>query len=483
MPGLIFQDQAPVTPESPNRMDIALFIGFVRVVQNLTIPDGLLQWFVERGWKGGPYARALDKLLDVPVPLENWQQFEALFDWTQRSANPGDGATYLGAAVRSFFAQGGRKCYLVRAGDPWGLETKRAARLAAIKALIPGFPDRFVASPADRFSWKGVGHLFGLPDVSFVAMPDLAEAVSNDRLRLNVPKAPPDPPEAFVECTPAAAAPPRDHTVRDVSAPVCGDAGFRDWAKALDLVTEVLKRSAREVILVAPLPLSEGRPPFEVAPATAFLQVAYPWVQTPGSEGLPDKLESPDGVLTGILARNALVRGTFRSAANHHLADVVDLYPVLDRHQQEANRFIERVCLMGPSPSGLRLLSDVTMSGSETYRPGAISRLLATIVRTARRVGEEVTFQPSGERLWNEVANRLDTFLRGLFVRGILRGESAGEAYQVRCDRSTMTQADIDEGRVIAQVQFDAAAPVDTITVVLVVNEGRQVPAIQNEAA
>ena len=47
------------------------------------------------------------------------------------------------------------------------------------------------------------------------------------------------------------------------------------------------------------------------------------------------------------------------------------------------------------------------------------------------------------------------------------------EAYQVRCDRGTMTQNDIDNGRVIAIVQFNAAAPIDTITVVLIGERGR----------
>jgi phage tail sheath protein FI len=245
----------------------------------------------------------------------------------------------------------------------------------------------------------------------------------------------------------------------------------------------MLKRSAREVELVAALPIPDGALQFDSAPATAFLQLAYPWAKTPGSADLPGQVESPDGVLTGLLARNALIRGTFRSAANLHLADVIDVQPVLDRHEQQVNRLIERVCLLGPTPSGLRLLSDVTMSTDETYRPGSISRLISTIVRTARRVGEDVTFQPSGERLWGEVASRLDAFLRGLYQRGVFRGASVNEAYQVRCDRSTMTQSDIDNGRVIALVQFDAAAPVDTITVVLIVNDGNQSSSIQSEAA
>ena len=485
MPGLIFQDQAPVPPSSPNRMDIALFVGFVRVATAVTLPPELEQWFEERGWKSGPYGRQNDlaKLLDVPIPIQSMTQFETLFDWRNRTIDPRDGATYLGAAVRSFFVQGGRLCYVVRAGDPLPLEAPALARRQQIAKLIPGYPAGFLPSPADRRSWHGAGHLFGLPDVSFLVMPDLAEAVAQDRIRISLPDPPPGPAEVFVECTPAPPAPAPDRTVRDVAAPVCGDNGFQDWSRALEMVTSTLARFAREVEFIAALPLPDGPLQFDQAPATAFLQLAYPWLRTPGSGGLAGQVESPDGVLAGILARNALFRGTFRSAANLHLADVSEVYPVLDRYQQQRDGCIERVSLFGPTPSGLRLLSDVTMSSGETYRPGSVSRLIATIVRTARRIGEDVTFQPSGEQLWSEIRSRLDAFMRGLYQVGIFRGASPGEAYQVRCDRGTMTQNDIDNGRVIAIVQFDAAAPIDTITVVLRVTDSQQGSGVQSEAA
>jgi hypothetical protein len=425
----------------------------------------------------------VNDLLDLPAPIENWQQFEALYDWRDRTGSGTDGAAYLGAAVRSFFAQGGRKCYVVRAGDPWTLDAVRADRVAAVAKLIPGHPWGFLPSPADRLSWHGVGHLFGLPDVSFLVMPDLADAIATDRTRVTIPAQPPPPPEQFVECTPPAPASPPDHTVRGVGAPRSDADGFNDWSAALALVTRALSRFAREAEVVAAVPLPEDDLAFQVAPATAFLQLAYPWVRTPGSDGLPEQLESPDGALTGILARNALVNGTYSSAANLHVADLFDVDPVLDRHEREANSLVERVSLIGRTPLGLRLLSDVTMSLDESYRPGSTSRLISTIVRTARRIGEEIVFDVSGPRLWGEIRNRLDSMMRGLYHAGAFEGASPGEAYQVRCDSSTMTQNDLDNGRVVATVQFTAAAPIDTITVVLILNQGGQSAAIESEAA
>jgi hypothetical protein len=468
-------------------MDIALFVGFVRTVFPLVIPAELSQWLDDRGWKKGPTARKdnITSLLDVPVPITSMPQFAALFDWRNRTTNPDDGSTYFGAAVRSFFGQGGRMCYVVRVGDPWALEEKRETRLAQLGKLIPGFPIgfRFQSSPADRSSWHGAGHLFGLPDVSLLVLPDLAEAVAKDRVRVTLPDPPPGPPEVFVECTTSAPIPPKDPTVRDIGVPVCDDSGFRNWTKALGFVIEAIDRFAREVEYIAAVPISDGQSGFSTAPSQRFLQLAYPWPVTPGSDGLPGQVESPDGVLAGILARNALYKGTFRSAANLHLADVSAVYPTLDRHQQQQDRLIERVSLLGPMPSGLRLLSDVTMSDDETYRPGSVTRLIATIVRTARRIGEDLTFQPSGEQLWSEIQSRIDAFMRGLYEAGVLRGASAENAFEVRCDRSTMTQNDIDNGRVIAVVRFDAAAPVDTITVVLTVTDSGQASAVKPEAA
>lgn len=581
MPGIVFEDRTKVAASAPNRMDIAMFVGFVRraqftsvapevvgepigdpvtingssatlrisidgLPQSIPIPPGtiaradlvdwintrlvggyahrtaderiafggdrgrsvavtanpalgfaadtssvvsqplpnaLLDWLTERGWVEGPYARPVNDLLDLPAPIENWQQFEELFDWRDRTGSGKDGAAYLGAAVRSFFAQGGRKCYVVRVGDPWSLDTTRPDRMAALSKLIPGHPSRFLPSPADRFSWHGVGHLFGLPDVSFVVMPDLADAISTDRPKVEIPKQPPPPPEQFVECTPPAPVPPPNGTVRGVGAPRSNADGFHDWSVALTLVTGGLARFAREAEVVAAVPLPEDALAYQVAPATAFLQLAYPWVRTPGSGALPEELESPDGALAGILARNALVDGTYSSAANFHVADLFDVAPVLDRHERESNRLIERVSLIGRTPLGLRLLSDVTMSLDESYRPGSTSRLVATIVRTARRIGEEVIFDASGPRLWGEIRNRLDAMMRGLFHDGAFEGASPGDAYQVRCDRSTMTQNDLDTGRVVATVQFAAAAPIETITVVLILNEGGQSAAIESEAA
>jgi phage tail sheath protein FI len=53
-----------------------------------------------------------------------------------------------------------------------------------------------------------------------------------------------------------------------------------------------------------------------------------------------------------------------------------------------------------------------------------------------------------------------------------LLGDTAAAAFTVRCDETTTTQNDLDNGRVIAVVSFAPAIPVGVITVVLSLREG-----------
>ena len=88
-------------------------------------PAALVDWLRNEGW--WPKGPAGTSLYDLPLPVHNWEEFDRLFEWNRRSY--GDmatiGATYLGAAVRSFFAQGGRKCFIISLGEPAALQADR----------------------------------------------------------------------------------------------------------------------------------------------------------------------------------------------------------------------------------------------------------------------------------------------------------------------------------------------------------------------
>jgi len=91
-------------------------------------------------------------------------------------------------------------------------------------------------------------------------------------------------------------------------------------------------------------------------------------------------------------------------------------------------------------------------------------------------------FENNGELLWRQLRDALAGFLTGIWAQGALAGASAEEAFEVRCDRSTMTQNDLDSGRIVARITFRAAMPIVHLTVLLSLTGGGHTSLLPNRA-
>ncbi len=300
---LRFETAAPPSPSARNRMDVACFVGFVPRRADTATPPSLARWLATEGWVDSVDAHpdaSAEELLHVPVPIESWDAFVHLFGWDERplEANLTSpmAATYLGVAVRAFFAHGGRRCVVVRCGDPWPARSPRADRLAALDSAIPGYSGQ-PAERAERKSWRGLAVLHGLPEVATVCLPDLCDAVAEDIAAPTAETPAIAWPEVFVECTAPPAGPPTGQTSYRVRAPRLAEgAGMADWYGAVRLVARFLSQHRRDVQLLAALPLPEREAPHASDMLSAlladgalrgpdaggfagrFVQLAWPWV-------------------------------------------------------------------------------------------------------------------------------------------------------------------------------------------------------------
>jgi uncharacterized protein len=515
MLGLSFEVQSSIAPSALLRADVSLFVGHVARRAEKLAP-ALLDFLHSEGRD----ISEDDGLLDVPVPIDTWDAFDHLFAWERRpllseeqarargldsdpQRDPTLGVeTYLGAAVRSFFAQGGRRCWVVRVGDPWPYAAPLAGaqRDSAVDRLVPGYAGR-PAHPRDRASYRGAGHVFGLQDVSFVSVPDLVELFRVAPPELSVVENPPVPSARFAECAEEPAPAPLLARLEFTAPALADEAGLGAWASAVSMLGRlVAQRRDVQLVLSAPwvAPGSRGERQWlsdlveldrsssldEGGIASAFLQLGWPWLETVGSERLPGRLVPPEGALLGVIARQTLLAGAFRSVARAPLRDVLALRPALSQADRErplawgGRRAMPRhglaghVTLVAHTPRGFELENDVTTSLGETYRSGAVARLTSLLVRAARRVGEDVAFEHSGPELWGRLRERMHSLLLAFWHEGALAGSTPSEAFDVRCDETTMTQNDLDAGRVVCSVAFQAAAPIERITVVLAMSGG-----------
>ena len=530
---LVFEYNAAAAEPDRYRADVACFIGFVARRGGVPVPDAVRAQLAAAGWVDGIWKRApeiIEQLTDLPVVCDSWDLFDQLYAWDARPLAADAGTqctTYLGAAVRSFFARGGRRAVIIRVGDPWALlesGTERSAqRRARLHLLIPAFPDADHGTPALPFEpynpagWRGLYHLYGLREVSFVLMPDLADACAVDPPIPNLAPAPPLVPEGFVECSadePVAI----DTSLRHTPAPRLDESGYAGWRLALDAVRKFLDLPPREVLFLAALPLphvdarrvvdgshihaqadmlawlqrigvfgSDDSVPYR--PSQALVQLAWPWLRTQAAADLPEALEPPDGVLAGLIAASASLRGCHRSVAGDfslaRLRDVADAEPVPAWGLGDTSPdglLAQRVCLFAPQPEGWALQSDVTLAASPGWRFGGASRLMASILRAARAVGDVLAFEPNGPAIWARLKREIEELLQEYWREGAFAGASASQAFSVRCDRSTMSQADLDAGRMIVLISVAPAVSIERISVVLCLNNTAEISGLREVA-
>ena len=523
---LVFETAAPALRTAPERADVACFVGFVARRRGQPLPMSVRRQLIDAGWVHGPWrkgADALEVLDNVPVVIDSWALFDRLFAWDERlvgrapdavSGAPSLCATYLGAAVRSFFARGGQRAVVVRVGDPWAflesVSNRAAKRRARLARLIPGLNDRDrvgeVFDPTDPRSWRGIGHVVGLAEASLLCLPDLPDACSTEPLApsVAVPLAP--PPEGFVECSPDEPPLPKDAGLRALLAPRLDGPGYGPWRVAVASVRAFLAQHQREMLFVGalPLPREDARRPVSdggvhahsdmlaflrrsgvleaegsvdasgLSIASAFVQLAYPWLATQAAQDLPEGLEPPDGALAGLIARSALARGTHASVAGETsvpaLRDLQGAEPLPGwgaGPQSPGAQLAERVCLFTQQAGGWALQSDVTTTPDAAWRSGGVSRLMATLLRAARLRGQSVLFDGNGPETWARLERSFEELLKGFWRVGALAGATPLEAFSVRCDRSTMTQNDLDNGRLVTEITVLPAHSIERITVVL----------------
>jgi phage tail sheath protein FI len=105
-------------------------------------------------------------------------------------------------------------------------------------------------------------------------------------------------------------------------------------------------------------------------------------------------------------------------------------------------------------PTRLSLVSRQTRKPQNYI--GSLQAALAQIIQS-------VAFEPNGETRWKSVRSTLTDYLLGEWRKGALLGSKPEEAFFVRCDRTTMTQTDLDEGRLICLVGVAPVKPAEFV--------------------
>ncbi len=176
---------------------------------------------------------------------------------------------------------------------------------------------------------------------------------------------------------------------------------------------------------------------------------------------------APAGAVAGVFARIDHSRGVWKAPAGTDAALAVTglSATVTDADIEHLNGFgvnTLKTASAGHLVWGARTLA--APQGSD-WRYVPVRRTALFLERSLSAGLEWVVFEPNDEPLWAQLRLTVDAFMAELWGDGAFRGDKADEAYFVRCDRSTTTQADVDRHIVNVVVGFAPLKPAEFVVI------------------
>jgi phage tail sheath protein FI len=189
----------------------------------------------------------------------------------------------------------------------------------------------------------------------------------------------------------------------------------------------------------------------------------YPWVSVMDPVGRQRIDLPPSGFVAGIYARNDIQRAVYKAPANEVVTGAIGLERLINFDEQSVLNPIGVNCLRALEGRGLRVWGARTISSDPEWKYVNLRRYFAYLERSIDIGTQWAVFEPNGERLWANVRRTVSDFLFNEFQNGALLGDKPEVAFFVKCDRSTMTQNDLDNGRLVCMVGVAALRPAEFV--------------------
>jgi len=180
-----------------------------------------------------------------------------------------------------------------------------------------------------------------------------------------------------------------------------------------------------------------------------------------------DIVVPPSGHVAGIYARTDVERGVHKAPANVVIRGITGLEQNITRGEQEIlnPRNINVLRDLRSQGRGYRVWGARCMTSNPMWKYVPVRRLFIFLEESLDEGTQTFVFEPNDERLWPRVRQSISNFLSQVWRDGALMGTKPSEAYFVQCDRSTMSQQDIETGRLIVIVGVAPVFPAEFVII------------------
>jgi len=245
--------------------------------------------------------------------------------------------------------------------------------------------------------------------------------------------------------------------------------GFaKNPADAASTVNALISHATRMRYRIAVLDSGDGQSIAEVRDMRAKLDstyaaLYYPWVRVLDPVTRAEINLPPSGFVAGIYARNDTNRAVYKAPANEVVNLAIGFETLINKSQQEVLNPEGINCFRYFEGRGFRLWGARTVSSDPEWKYVNLRRYFAYLEHSIDKGTQWAVFEPNGEMLWANVRRTIEDFMLNEWQSGALLGDKPDKAYFVRCDRSTMTQNDLDNGRLICLIGVAPLRPAEFV--------------------
>jgi len=201
------------------------------------------------------------------------------------------------------------------------------------------------------------------------------------------------------------------------------------------------------------------RPPQD----TTFAAFYFPWIKVFDPLIQQDRILPPSGHVAGIYADTDIESGVFKAPANAVVVGATSLQFQVTKGEQDVLNPRGVNCIRIFPSRGIRVWGARTCSTNSLWKYINVRRFFLFLAESIDEGTQWVVFEGNSERLWARVRQTIVQFLMTQFRNGALMGTRPEEAFFVKVDRTTMTQDDIDNGRLICIIGVAPVKPAEFV--------------------
>jgi len=210
---------------------------------------------------------------------------------------------------------------------------------------------------------------------------------------------------------------------------------------------------------------------------SSYAAFYYPWIRVAAPHiTAGHRLVPPVGHLAGVYVRVDGAHGVDKAPANEVVQGIVTQDPAgavapleftLGRHEQDIlnPRGVNVIRDFRSSGKGVRVWGARTMASDAEWKYINVRRLLIFIEQSIVRGMEWTVFEHNAEPTWTAGRTLIADFLTTVWRTGALMGTKTEDAFFIKCDRTTMTQNDLDVGRLVCEVGVAPVKPAEFVVI------------------